>query len=604
LEGCLGCGEVRADARGLRALLVGVELGLDVGLVGDRVGELVGVLERFADVGLCLVGAALPLEDGDLGLADPVRDGGRGVLEALDEAELLLEHVARLVGDGDVEAGEVDADACARVLAIGEGLAGDLAPRSGLERADVAVVALTVDAGLEGFGGVRAGCVDTVDDLHAELVAAGRCEPFCGGCEGFDAVLEPGNGFGGAGDGLLHAPLVAFPGGVKALEALDVAVGVGQLEQQRVAGADGFELGEGEHGFAAADVVDLAALDLAGHDLVDEFGLALERLPHDRVERSLGQDLRQLHLGVLVALADDAAVALGDVGGDLKLPTPPIAQRPGDAQRLPEILTVPKSPQLAAFIGDLDRRVEAIRTRAVAPEVDNMLKVSTHGRLAALDLRLVLDEFTAATIDPAHTKVEVAADKIAAVWAEHKDRTYLDPATGEASPIPGAFQLVFCDLSTPNPDRWNAYDALRDALYDRGLPIGSVQAALQAVTCATYNFETTSQMWTVLKEASEQPGVVVTVYVDGDKADAAKVKAQLPRTTIYQSAVLPNGKHVVSHAKFIVIDHEILLLTSANFSFSAENRNVEFGLLVRDSALAESVEATMTSKHGSLYELV
>src|SRR5674476_170962 len=69
-----------------------------------------------------------------------------------------------------------------------------------------------------------------------------------------------------------------------------------------------------------------------------------------------------------------------------------------------------------------------------------------------------------------------------------------------------------------------------------------VQAARQAVTCATYNFETTSQMWIVLKDASEQPGVVVTVYVDGDKADAAKVKAQLPRATIYQSKVLPNGK--------------------------------------------------------------
>ena len=124
------------------------------------------------------------------------------------------------------------------------------------------------------------------------------------------------------------------------------------------------------------------------------------------------------------------------------------------------------------------------------------------------------------------------------------------------------------------------------------------------MTCATYNFEQTSQMWTVLKEASEQPGVVVTVYVDGDKADAAEVKAQLPRATVYRSAVLPNGKRVVSHAKFIVIDHEVLLLTSANFSFSAENRNVEFGLLVRDAASRESVEATMTSKHGSLYELV
>lgn len=130
-----------------------------------------------------------------------------------------------------------------------------------------------------------------------------------------------------------------------------------------------------------------------------------------------------------------------------------------------------------------------------------------------------------------------------------------------------------------------------------------VQAARQSVVCATYNFEQTSQMWTVLKEASEQPGVVVTVYVDGDKADASKVKAQLPKAVIYESAELPTGKRVVSHAKFVVIDHELLLLTSANFSYSAENRNIEFGLLVRDPALAESVESTMASKHGSLYTL-
>lgn len=131
-----------------------------------------------------------------------------------------------------------------------------------------------------------------------------------------------------------------------------------------------------------------------------------------------------------------------------------------------------------------------------------------------------------------------------------------------------------------------------------------VRAARQSVTCATYNFEMTSQMWGVLRDASEQPGVVVTVYVDGDKADASKVKAQLPHATVYRSAVLADGKQVVSHAKFIVIDHAMLLLTSANFSFSAENRNIEFGLLVHNPALAASIETTMTTKHGSLYELV
>lgn len=131
-----------------------------------------------------------------------------------------------------------------------------------------------------------------------------------------------------------------------------------------------------------------------------------------------------------------------------------------------------------------------------------------------------------------------------------------------------------------------------------------VQGARQSVICATYNFEETSQMWMVLRDASEQPGVAVTVYIDGDVANAGKVKAHLPRVTVYKSAELPNGKRVVSHAKFVIIDREVLLLTSANFSFSAENRNVEFGLLVRDSALAESVESTMTTKHGTLYQLV
>ncbi len=130
-----------------------------------------------------------------------------------------------------------------------------------------------------------------------------------------------------------------------------------------------------------------------------------------------------------------------------------------------------------------------------------------------------------------------------------------------------------------------------------------VGAARQSVTAATYNFQDTSQMWAALRAASDQPGVVVTVYVDARVADAAVIKAQLPKATVYRSSVLPNGDQVVSHAKFVVVDHELLLITSANFSHSAENQNVEFGVLIRDAALAASVEATMSSKHGLLYEL-
>lgn len=131
-----------------------------------------------------------------------------------------------------------------------------------------------------------------------------------------------------------------------------------------------------------------------------------------------------------------------------------------------------------------------------------------------------------------------------------------------------------------------------------------VAAARTSVTCATYNFSPTSSMWDALKTASEEPDVVVCVYVDAGKGDPAGVKARLPRATVYRSANLPNGQAIVSHTKFIVVDHEVVLLTSANFSYNAENRNIEFGLLIRDSGLAASIEWTMASKRGTLYELV
>jgi hypothetical protein len=67
-------------------------------------------------------------------------------------------------------------------------------------------------------------------------------------------------------------------------------------------------------------------------------------------------------------------------------------------------------------------------------------------------------------------KLDHAADTIAGLWAKHHERTYRDPARGEASSITGALQIVFCDLSTPSPERWNAYDELRALLAARGLP--------------------------------------------------------------------------------------------------------------------------------------
>jgi N12 class adenine-specific DNA methylase len=141
-----------------------------------------------------------------------------------------------------------------------------------------------------------------------------------------------------------------------------------------------------------------------------------------------------------------------------------------------ETVVVPGSEALAQYVSALAGRAERVRSRAVDPTEDNMLKITGDGRRAALDLRLV-----GGSPDLDTGKLAVAADRITAIWREHRERSYLD-ATGRAHQRSGALQLVFCDTSTPAGDGWNAYDALRALLVRRGLPTEQVRFIHEAAT--------------------------------------------------------------------------------------------------------------------------
>jgi N12 class adenine-specific DNA methylase len=118
----------------------------------------------------------------------------------------------------------------------------------------------------------------------------------------------------------------------------------------------------------------------------------------------------------------------------------------------PIIEAAPASDTLKSYIQRLVKRAEALKKERVDPSVDNMLKVTGDGRKAALDLRLVdLSE------EPDHeTKLRRAIQRIFTVWQE----TAADRGA----------QLVFCDLSTPDPARWNVYDEVREQLIQLGIP--------------------------------------------------------------------------------------------------------------------------------------
>ncbi|MDZ7734559.1 MAG: DEAD/DEAH box helicase family protein [Acidimicrobiia bacterium] len=157
---------------------------------------------------------------------------------------------------------------------------------------------------------------------------------------------------------------------------------------------------------------------------------------------------------------------------DLDLPTPAVA---GEG---PETVVVEPSDALTDYVSELAARAERIRSRAVDPTEDNMLKVTGDGRRAALDLRLVDPDHHP---EPEGGKLAVAARRIAEIHRATRNHTYLDDH-GQPAPRPGALQLVFCDVSTPAAEGWNAYDELRDLLVQRGVPRDAIRYMQDAKT--------------------------------------------------------------------------------------------------------------------------
>ncbi len=169
--------------------------------------------------------------------------------------------------------------------------------------------------------------------------------------------------------------------------------------------------------------------------------------------------LRMFHVFADVKTADD-----------LNLPTPEIAARRSDGKREVETVVVDPTPELMDYVRSLGDRAERIAARAVTPDEDNMLKISSDGRAAALDMRLI-DPDSAPT---GKTKIEAVADRVADVWNRTRDNEYrLD--NGEPSPVRGGLQLVFSDLGTPKDQGWSAYGELKRQLVERGMPGNSIR---------------------------------------------------------------------------------------------------------------------------------
>jgi N12 class adenine-specific DNA methylase len=116
---------------------------------------------------------------------------------------------------------------------------------------------------------------------------------------------------------------------------------------------------------------------------------------------------------------------------DVRTPEQLNLPRPSVIGGSPIIVSVPASEELIEFVGQLSHRSEKVRTREVHPSVDNMLKITSEGRKAALDMRLV----NPALEESPESKIEALVERVGRIY----QRTNANRGA----------QLIFCDLATP-----------------------------------------------------------------------------------------------------------------------------------------------------------
>jgi N12 class adenine-specific DNA methylase len=154
---------------------------------------------------------------------------------------------------------------------------------------------------------------------------------------------------------------------------------------------------------------------------------------------------------------------------DLRPPGSFAVQRP-EAHH--HTVVIPASPELRDYVARLAERADNLRD--ADPRNDNMLKICSDGRKAALDLELV-------GITPAALgKADAVVANVARIY--HATRRLALPGDPTAGPW-GGFQIVFCDLGTPNQaGGTQMYGKIRGGLIAAGVPAGQVRFIHDAST--------------------------------------------------------------------------------------------------------------------------
>lgn len=128
-----------------------------------------------------------------------------------------------------------------------------------------------------------------------------------------------------------------------------------------------------------------------------------------------------------------------------------------------------KTPEFSDYLKLISARAEDVRRGVVPRDEDNMLKITTDGRKAALDMRLV------------NNSLPFTYESKVARCAENVFEIYHKTEAGKSA------QLIFCDSSTPHNHAFNIYDEIKWLLMAMGIPESKIAYIHDAQTDAQRN---------------------------------------------------------------------------------------------------------------------
>ena len=115
-----------------------------------------------------------------------------------------------------------------------------------------------------------------------------------------------------------------------------------------------------------------------------------------------------------------------------------------------EDVLIPRTAEFKEYLDDISRRADEIRHGHVPRHEDNLLKITTDGRKAALDIRLVRKDVDFTEL----SKAAQCARRAAELYFRTADEKYT--------------QIIFCDSSTPKQG-FNLYDEIKRLLIEYGV---------------------------------------------------------------------------------------------------------------------------------------